>query len=206
MTLSTFLMLQGLNIALTKLVTGNVATRDISKIPGFGSARAIFASTVSIADIKVSIVVLYWILFILIATWVLLRTKFGNWVFAVGGNGDSARAVGVPIIGVKTALFMIVGFAVWFQAMHLLFSFRTVQSGAGVGNELFYIASAVVGGCLLTGGYGSAAGSALGACIFGMTMEGVIYANWDPDWFKYFVGAMLLIATVVNTWIRARVS
>ena len=55
-----------------------------------------------------------------------------------------------------------------------------------------------------TGGYGSAVGSALGAFIFGMSTEGVIYADWDPDWFQFFVGAMLLLATVVNTWIRMR--
>jgi simple sugar transport system permease protein len=79
-----------------------------------------------------------------------------------------------------------------------------VQSGAGIGNELLYIAASVVGGCLLTGGYGSAVGSGLGAFIFGMTTEGVIYADWDPDWFQFFVGAMLLLATVVNTWIRMR--
>jgi simple sugar transport system permease protein len=90
--------------------------------------------------------------------------------------------------------------------MHMLFAYDTVQSGAGIGNELLYIASAVVGGCLLTGGYGSAAGSALGAFMFGMTTEGVIYADWDPDWFMFFVGAMLLLATVVNNWFRGRAS
>jgi simple sugar transport system permease protein len=90
--------------------------------------------------------------------------------------------------------------------MHMLFAYDTVQSGAGIGNELLYIASAVVGGCLLTGGYGSAIGSALGAFIFGMTTEGVIYADWDPDWFMFFVGAMLLLATVFNGWLRTRAS
>jgi simple sugar transport system permease protein len=101
---------------------------------------------------------------------------------------------------------MAVGFGAWFLGMHMLFAYDTVQSGAGVGNELLYIAASVVGGCLLTGGYGSAIGSALGAFTFGMTTEGVIYANWDADWFMFFVGAMLLIATVVNFWIRSRVS
>ena len=105
---------------------------------------------------------------------------------------------------VKIGLFMVVGFGCWFLGMHMLFAYNTVQSGAGIGNELLYIAAAVVGGCLLTGGYGSAVGSALGAFIFGMTTEGVIYADWDPDWFMFFVGAMLLLATVVNTWFRAR--
>jgi simple sugar transport system permease protein len=205
-TLSTFLMLQGLNIAITKLITGNVATDDISNMAGFDSAHAVFASSLSVGHVTLSIAVIYWIVFALMGTWVLLRTRVGNWIFAVGGQGDSARAVGIPVKRVKIALFMLVGLAVWFTGMHMLFAYDTVQSGAGIGNELLYIASAVVGGCLLTGGYGSAFGSALGAFIFGMTTEGVIYADWDPDWFMFFVGAMLLFATVFNGWLRLRAS
>ena len=203
-TLGTFLMLQGLNIAITKLITGNVATQDISGMAGFELGQAIFASTIAIGGVQISIAIVYWLIFVAIATWVLLRTNLGNWIFAIGGQADSARAVGVPVKRVKVALFMVVGFSCWFLAMHQLFDYNTVQSGAGIGNELLYIAAAVVGGCLLTGGYGSAVGSALGAFIFGMTTEGVIYADWDPDWFQFFVGAMLVLATVANTWIRTR--
>lgn len=203
-TLSTFLMLQGLNIAITKLVTGNVATQDIAGMDGFDLAHRIFASQFKIGGVSISIAIVYWLVFALVATWVLLRTRMGNWIFAVGGQGDSARAVGIPVKRVKIGLFMVVGFSCWFTGMHMLFAYDTVQSGAGIGNELLYIASAVVGGCLLTGGYGSAAGSALGAFIFGMTTEGVIYADWDPDWFMFFVGAMLLLATVFNGWLRVR--
>lgn len=205
-TLGTFLMLQGLNIALTKLITGSVATGDISEMPGFESARAVFASHIQLGGFDISIVTVYWVVLVLIATWILLRTRVGNWIFAVGGDADAARAVGVPVRAMKIALFMGVGFCVWFLAMHMLFAYNTVQSGAGVGNELLYIAAAVVGGCLLTGGYGSAVGSALGALIFGMTTQGVIYAGWNSDWFMFFVGAMLLVATVVNTWLRIRAS
>lgn len=203
-TLSTFLMLQGLNIAITKLVTGNVATSDITSLPGYASAHAVFASYISIGGVNISIAILYWIVAILIGTWVLLRTRYGNWIFAVGGSEEGARAVGVPTRKVKIALFMLVGFGAWLLGMHMLLQYDTVQSGAGVGNELLYIAASVVGGCLMTGGYGSAVGSAFGAFIFGMTTEGVIYADWDPDWFMFFVGATLLAATVVNTWVRAR--
>lgn len=203
-TLGSFLMLQGLNIAITKLATGNVATQDISAMAGFQLGQAIFASNFQIAGAQVSIAIFYWFAFVALGTWVLLRTQVGNWIFAVGGQGESARAVGVPVKRVKIGLFILVGFGCWFLAMHLLFAYNTVQSGGGIGNELLYIAAAVVGGCLLTGGYGSAVGSALGAFIFGMTTEGVIYADWDPDWFQFFVGAMLLLATVANTWIRAR--
>ena len=203
-TLGSFLMLQGLNIAICKLITGNVATEDISGMTGFDALKAIFAANFQFGHVQVSIAIVYWLILVAVATWVLLRTKVGNWIFAVGGQGDSARAVGVPVTQVKIGLFMLVGFGCWFLAMHQLFAYDTVQSGAGIGNELLYIAASVVGGCLLTGGYGSAVGSALGAFIFGMTTEGVIYADWDPDWFQFFVGAMLVLATVVNSWIRAR--
>jgi simple sugar transport system permease protein len=203
-TLGTFLMLQGLNLAITKLVTGNVATNDISNMAGFGSAHAVFAADIRIGGVPVTITVFYWIVLVALATWVLLRTRSGNWIFAVGGNVDSARAVGVPVKATKIGLFMLVGFTCWLMGMHELFAFNTVQSGEGIGNELIYIIAAVVGGCLLTGGYGSAIGAGIGALIFGMTTEGIVYADWDPNWFKFFVGAMLLLATVVNTWVRSQ--
>jgi predicted ABC-type sugar transport system permease subunit len=75
--------------------------------------------------------------------------------------------------------------------MHRLYAFSTVQSGEGVGNEFLFIIAAVVGGCLLTGGYGSPIGAALGAFIFGMTRQGIVFAGWDPNWYRFFLGAML---------------
>lgn len=201
-TLATFLMLQGLNLAVTKILTGNMATDSISDMDGFASAKRVFASEVALGGVDVKVTVFWWLGFAAVATWVLLRTRFGNWIFAVGGNADSARAVGVPVHFTKIALFATVGFAAWFVGMHLLFAFNTVQSGEGIGNEFLYIIAAVIGGCLLTGGYGSAVGAVIGAFIFGMTTQGIIYANWNPDWFTFFLGAMLLLATLVNVWVR----
>ncbi len=201
-TLGTFLMLTGINLAVTKLVTGQVATQSVSDIQGFDSAKAVFASSFVIGGVSIRITILWWIVFTLIATYVLFKTKFGNWIFSVGGNQDSARAVGVPVTRVKIILFMTVGFAAWFVGMHLLFSFNTVQSGQGVGNEFLYIIAAVIGGCLLTGGYGTAIGAAIGAFIFGMTNQGIVFAGWNPDWFKFFLGAMLLLAVIANNSFR----
>jgi simple sugar transport system permease protein len=201
-TLASFLMLQGLNLAVTKLLTGNVATDDISNMDGFNQAKKVFASEIDFGGVSLKITVLWWVVFAALATWVLLRTKFGNWIYAVGGHSESARAVGVPVKFTKIILFMTVGFGAWFVGMHLLFSFNTVQSGEGVGNEFLYIIAAVIGGCLLTGGYGSAIGSVIGAFIFGMVTQGIVYANWNPDWFKFFLGVMLLVATLVNLWVR----
>ncbi|TDC20937.1 ABC transporter permease [Streptomyces sp. 8K308] len=201
-TLATFLMLQGLNLAVTKAITGNVATDSIRDMDGFDQARAVFAATLTIGDTQLRVSVLWWLGFAALATWVLLRTRYGNWVFAVGGNPESARAVGVPVAFVRISLFTTVGFAAWFVGMHQLFAFNTVQSNGGIGNELLYIAAAVVGGCLLTGGYGSIVGPAVGAFLFGMANQGIVYANWDPDWFMFFLGGMLLLAVLLNLWVR----
>jgi simple sugar transport system permease protein len=200
-TLGTFLMLQGINLAVTKLVTGNVATDNISDMDGFDQAKAIFASSFEVGGVNVKITIVYWLVFAAIATWVLLRTKYGNWIFAVGGNKDSARAVGVPVTFTKISLFMLVGLGAWFLGMHQLFSFNTVQSGEGVGIELIYISAAVIGGCLLTGGAGSAIGPVFGAFMFGMVQQGIVYAGWNPDWFKAFLGVMLLGAVLINLWV-----
>ncbi len=202
-TLSTFLMLTGINLAVTKLVTGQVATQSISNMQGFDSAKAVFASSFTIGGVSIRVTVLWWVLLTLISTFVLMKTRIGNWIFAVGGNQDSARAIGVPVTKVKIGLFMFVAFCAWFVGMHLLFAFNTVQSGQGVGNEFLYIIAAVIGGCLLTGGFGTTVGAMIGAFIFGMTNQGIVYAGWNPDWFKFFLGAMLLFAVVANNSFRS---
>ncbi|MEU3372243.1 ABC transporter permease [Streptomyces sp. NPDC006711] len=203
-TLGTFLMLTGLNLGFTKLISGTVSTKSISDMEGFESAKKLFASQFSIGSVDLKVTILWWAALIAVATWILLRTRFGNWIFAVGGGADAARAVGVPVFRTKIGLYMGVALAAWISGQHLLFSYEVVQSGEGVGNELIYIIAAVIGGCLITGGYGSAIGSAVGAFIFGMTSKGIVYAEWNPDWFKFFLGAMLLLATLLNAWVRKR--
>ncbi|AKK04386.1 permease component of ribose/xylose/arabinose/galactoside ABC-type transporters [Corynebacterium mustelae] len=198
-TLAAFLMLQGLNLAVTKLVTGQVATPPISDMEGFPSARLVFSGSIPIAGINVRVTVFWWIFFVAIASFMLYKTRFGNWIFAVGGDQNAARAVGVPVRKVKIILFMFVGFAAWFVGMHTLFAFDSIQAGQGIGNEFLYIIAAVIGGCALTGGRGTAIGTAIGALIFGMTNQGIVYAGWNPDWFKFFLGAMLLFAVLTNT-------
>ena len=198
-TLAAFLMLQGLNLAITKLVTGQVATPTIADMEGFPSARVVFAGTLHLGSLSIRATVIWWLVFVAIASWVLYKTRWGNWIFAVGGDDEAARAVGVPVRRVKVALFMFVGFAAWFVGMHTLFAFDSIQAGQGIGNEFLYIIAAVIGGCSMTGGRGTAVGTAIGALIFGMTNQGIVYAGWNPDWFKFFLGAMLLFAVLTNT-------
>ncbi|MFJ3223712.1 ABC transporter permease [Streptomyces sp. NPDC086783] len=203
-TLGTFLMLTGMNLGFTKFISGTVSTKSISDMEGFDSAKDVFASVLTVGGVDFKITILWWFALVAVASWILLRTRVGNWIFAVGGAKDAARAVGVPVDRTKIGLYMGVAFAAWISGQHLLFSFDVVQSGEGVGKELIYIIAAVIGGCLITGGYGSAVGSAVGAFIFGMTDKGIVFAEWNPDWFKFFLGAMLLLATLLNAWVRKR--
>jgi simple sugar transport system permease protein len=201
-TLTTFFVLRGANLAVTNALSGSVASRNVSDMDGFDSLKAIFASSFTIGGVTVRITVVWWLLFVALATWVLLRTRIGNWITAVGGDAASARAVGVPVTKVKIGLFMTVGFLAWFYGMHRLYGYNTIQAGEGVGQEFLFIIAAVVGGTLLTGGSGSAIGGAIGAFIFGMVVQGIVYAGWDPNWFYAFLGVMLFLAVMVNLYVR----
>jgi simple sugar transport system permease protein len=201
-TLGTFLMLQGLNVGLTKLFTNTVSVGGIDDVPGYAAAEWIFASRLEIAGTEFRVAILWWLLFTALATWVLLRTRFGNWVFATGGDEVAARNVGVPARRTTITLFMTTAVAAWFVGTTLAVRLTSVQANTGVGQELIYIVAAVIGGCLLTGGFGSAVGASLGALIFGMTQLGIPYLHWDSDWFYFFLGAMLLLAVLANRLVR----
>ena len=159
------------------------------------------ASTlVGVTTFRISI--LWFLAFAAAATWVLARTRFGGWTFAVGGNKDASRQVGVPAARTKTQLFMIVSAAAWLVGMLLAFRLNTLQANTGDGKEFEYIIAAVVGGNLLTGGYGSAAGAAIGALIMAMAQQGIPFAGWESDWRFLFLGVILLLAVLGNNYIR----
>ena len=105
-TLSMFFILRGANIGVTKGVTGTVATDNASRLDGFDSAKAVFASDIPLGFMTIKVTVIWWIVFAAVASWILFRTRLGNWIFAAGGNAASARAVGVPVKKVKIGLFM----------------------------------------------------------------------------------------------------
>ncbi|MEV6066821.1 ABC transporter permease [Nocardia sp. NPDC052001] len=203
-TLGTFLALQGLNLGVTRWVTGTVQVSGIRGADGYQSAGWVFASTTDIGDAHIQASVVWWIVLTAIAAIVLMRTRFGNWIFAVGGALPSARAVGVPAARTKIILFMTTAFAGWVVGACNLLRFSSVQANQGVGLEFQYIIAAVVGGCLLTGGFGSVVGAALGALTFGMARQGIVFAGWNSDWFMLFLGVLLLSAVLVNNEFKKR--
>lgn len=200
-TLGTLFAFRGLTIAFSRHWTGRTQLGGLDSVPAYDAARQIFASDV-FGAFRVSIV--WWLLLTLIATWVLLRTPIGNWVFAAGGDARAARSAGVPVDRVKIGLFVTTALAACLVAVLQTVRFTGADVLRGELQEFRAIASAVIGGTLLTGGYGSAVGAALGALIFGMVQQGIVMARVDADWFQVFLGIVLLAAVVVNHTLRHR--
>lgn len=153
---------------------------------------------------KFSVRTLWFAGFTAACVFVLGKTRFGSWTFAVGGNKEAARQVGVPAARTKTQLFMLVAGAAWLVGMLLAFRLNTIQANTGNGEEFEYIIAAVVGGTLLTGGYGTALGGALGAIIIAQATLGIPSARWNSDWRFLFLGVTLLLAVLANRSIRTK--
>jgi simple sugar transport system permease protein len=154
----------------------------------------------------VPISIVWWLAITAVATWVLLRTRFGNWIFASGGDPVAARNVGVPVSRVKIVLFVAMSMVAALFATIQVLDAGSADTLRGQQKEFEAIIAVVVGGTLLTGGYGSAIGAAFGALIFGTVQMGIFYTGADTDWFKVFMGIMVLIAVLVNNFIRRRVT
>ncbi|KQR30640.1 MAG: ABC transporter permease [Agrobacterium cavarae] len=154
----------------------------------------------------VPVSVIWFIVIAIVATWVLLRTRTGNWIFAAGGDPNAARNSGVPVNRVKTSLFALTACAAALVAIITVLDAGSTDARRGFQKEFEAIIAAVIGGCLLTGGYGSAIGAFFGAVIFGMVSIGLTYTQFDSDWFQVFLGSMLLLAVLFNNFIRRRVT
>jgi len=203
-TLGSLYILRGATIGVTRLLTGRTQIGGLEQADGYAAAKAVFASTVNIAGATFSVSILWWLVVAAFATWLLLRTSFGNWIFGVGGNVQAASNVGVPVARVKILLFIGTAVAATLVAMIQAVTFTGSDTLRGTGQEFYAIIAAVIGGTLLTGGYGSAIGAVLGALIFGMVRQGIVFARVDADWFQVFLGLMLLVAVLVNRLVRER--
>jgi simple sugar transport system permease protein len=226
-TLAFLFILRGLTLVGLKLATGgstqlrgvdDVVQGDLVKSLFSGVAFQGFFSWLASNNLidkfdnglpKVSgvpVSILWFIGFAIVATWVLLRTRVGNWIYASGGDANAARNSGVPVTRVKTGLFMLTACAAALVAILTVLDAGSTDARRGVQKEFEAIIAAVIGGCLLTGGYGSAVGAFIGAIIFGVVSIGLTYTSFDSDWFQVFLGAMLLMAVLFNNYIRRKVT
>jgi simple sugar transport system permease protein len=213
-TLGTLFMVRGATVGLTRLITGRTQVGSLNNAAGFDSVAVFFGSKFSFpdplnarqlpADFYVSIV--WWLVLAAIGTYFLIRTRPGNWIFGMGGDQNAARNVGVPVNRMKIILFMLTAAAAWLVASIQVVTARGADTLRGTSMEFYAIIAAVIGGTLLTGGYGSVIGAVFGALMYGMITQGVVYAGIDNDWVRFVLGAMLIIAVLVNNYIRKQAS
>ena len=223
-TLGSLFMLRGLTLGITRGVTGRTQVSGIHDLAAHDPLNSFFSGQVfsglisylsdlgivakradglpSISGIPVSIV--WWLILTIICTWLLTRTRFGNWIFASGGEANAARNLGVPVARTKITLFIMTALAATlFAAIQVLVT-GSADTLRGTQKEFEAIIAVVIGGTLLTGGYGSAIGAMFGALIFGVVQMGIFYTGIDTDWFKLFMGAMMVIAVLFNSYVRNR--
>ncbi len=203
-TLGSLFIIRGATIGVTRLLTGRTQLGDLDEAAGYGIAKTLFASDIRISGASIPISIVWWIIIVVIGTYVLRQTQFGNWIFGVGGSQLAARQVGVPVWRVKITLFMATAASAWMVAVIQAVNFTGADTLRGTQREFFAIIAVVIGGTLLTGGYGSVIGAAFGALIFGMVRQGIVFAGVDADWFQVFMGAMLLVAVLANNFIRQK--
>ncbi len=223
-TLASLFILRGLSIGITRAVTGrtqipyilddapdpwvadifggHVLTGMFNWMGAQGWIAVRSDGTALATGVPMSIV--WWIGLTILAGWVLTETRFGNWIYASGGDPVVARNVGVPVSRVKITLF--IGSAC---AATLLACIQVMEAGSadtvrGMLKEFEAIIAVVVGGVLLSGGYGTVYGAACGALIFGLVQMGIFYTGIDTDWFKVFLGIVILMAVLVNNYTRAK--
>jgi simple sugar transport system permease protein len=151
-------------------------------------------------------VLIWWAALAAACSFQLTRTRSGNWIFAVGGDAGAAKNVGVPVRRVKVSLFMLTALCAWLFAMLQICDIGSAAADRGLQKEFEAVIAAVIGGSLLTGGYGSVIGACFGALIFGVVQIGITYTNLNPEWFRVFLGLMLLLAVLFNHQVRRRLT
>ncbi|MCG2821059.1 MAG: ABC transporter permease [Candidatus Atribacteria bacterium] len=138
----------------------------------------------------------------LIFSIILTNTHYGNWVFATGGNREVARAMGVNTNKVKVTNFILSALMASLSGCIVISRFNLANASFGTGMELEAIASAVIGGTFLTGGYGTIIGVFFGALLMGMMRTGLVMMGAPAYWYQTFVGAILIIAATINLKLR----
>ena len=135
---------------------------------------------------------------------ILKKTNFGSWIFATGENRQAANDLGINTLAVKTTCFVLcstlAGFAGIIQSLRI----KTAITSLGIGLELQAISAAVVGGASLFGGIGSAFGALVGTFLLALIDNILILTRVDGNWFKFGLGAMIIIAVILNTYTKKK--
>ncbi len=199
-TLASLFILRGVTIGVTGLVTDSTQVVGVNEALEGDPLLPLFSGT--LWGLPVS--VYWWLGLTIVAAWALAQTRFGNWTLSAGGDAGAARSSGVPVGRVKTILFCLTALSSALVGVLVVLSTGSADVLGGELKEFEAITAAVIGGTLLTGGYGSVIGTAFGALIFGMVSQGIFFTGVAADWFQAVLGGMLLAAVLVNQFARKR--
>jgi len=189
-TLATNFTVAGITLGLSRLLL-NTTALSVTSSKG---ADFLFAAQWGQANIAI----LWWLLLTCWAAWILGRSRFGNWIFATGGNPSAAHVAGVPVARVKYTLFITTALSAALVGIIQTIEFSSGNAGNGQNYVLQAPIVAVIGGVLLKGGYGSAFGITLAAALYGIINVGIFYSGWNTDWLLLFLGILLLAAVFMN--------
>ncbi len=194
-TLATLFAVAGFTLGMSVIVTGSTSVAlkvdDLSK--------AVFGDFI---DGKFEVVLIWWAIFIAITSYILSYSRYGNWILALGGDKVSARNAGIPTDKLNIALFMSSGFCAAFVGMCQAILYNSAQVSAGQSFIFNSIIAVVVGGVILTGGYGSVLGVVLGTMTFSIVNQGIFYTGFDANWASLIIGVLLLAAVLMNNTFR----
>ena len=183
----------------TSLVYRGILTMNTSGFPVVVKFPASYAQVIAGKNLFGYRMSLLWFLVVAaLATLFLLRTRMGNWAFAIGQNPTAAKNLGVPVARTTVTLFALSGFTSGVAGVVVAVQYFSIDANRGVGWELIAIAMTVIGGTLLTGGYGSVLGTVLGAFMYAMVNAGLLLIGLQGYWVNIFLGIVVLVAVLIN--------
>lgn len=194
-TLGTLVAMQGIVLSSSVLLTGNVSV----SLTAPDWAKFVFGHLISGSH---QVIIVWWVLLTAIFAFVVHRTRYGNWIFAMGGDKESARNAGIPTKRLTIGLFILSAVCASFVGMCQAIQFNSAQVSGGMGFIFNAIASIVVGGVLLTGGFGSVLGIVVGTLTFAVVSQGIYFTTIDRNWSNLIIGVTLLLAVLMNNTFR----
>lgn len=197
-TLGTLVAMQGIVLAGSKLLTG--AASVPLQAPQW--AKTVFGDLMFGGNHQV--VIIWWIIIAAVFWFIMHQTKYGNWIFAIGGDKVSARNAGIPVDRITILLFVGTATAASFVGMCHAILFNSAQVSGGMNDIFNIVVSVVVGGVLLTGGFGSIVGVFVGTITFAIVVKGIDFTDIDRNWANLIIGVMLLVAVGMNETFRKK--
>lgn len=194
-TLATLVAMQGIVLSASVLLTGNASVA--LQAPEW--SKAIFGTLIGG---NYQIIILWWLGLTTLYYFVVQLSPLGNWLFAMGGDKDSARNSGIPTEKMTIWLFVLSSTSASFVGMCGAIMFNSAQVSGGMNYIFNAIVAVVVGGVLLTGGFGSVLGIFIGTITFAVVNQGIYFTDIDRNWSSLIIGVMLLLAVLMNNIFR----